>query len=53
MPAAKTASFTTFVFDGKLFKNPVPYKISEIYRHAPVFPSGETAGFYYARLSLD
>ena len=48
----ENGEFHTFVFDGKLFKNPVPYKIDEIYRHAPVFPSGETGGFYYAKLIL-
>jgi len=34
------------------FKNPVPYKIDEIYHHAPVFPSGDAANFYYAKLIL-
>ena len=48
----ENGEFHTFVFDGKLFKNPVPYKIDEIYRHAPVFPSGEAAVFYYAKLVL-
>ena len=48
----ENGEFHTFVFDGKLFKNPVPYKIDEIYRHAPVFPSGEAASFYYAKLVL-
>lgn len=48
----ENGEFHTFVFDGKNFKNPVPYKIDEIYRHAPVFPSGETGGFYYAKLIL-
>jgi len=48
----ENGEFHTFVFDGKLFKNPVPYEIEEIYRHAPVFPSGDAASFYYAKLSL-
>jgi len=48
----ENGEFHTFVFDGKLFVNPVPYKIDEIYRHAPVFPSGEAASFYYAKLIL-
>jgi len=48
----ENGEFHTFVFDGKLFKNPVPYKIDEIYPHAPVFPSGEAASFYYAKLIL-
>ncbi|MGI8786747.1 MAG: diphthine--ammonia ligase [Pyrinomonadaceae bacterium] len=48
----ENGEFHTFVFDGKLFKNPVPYKIAEIYRHAPVFPSGGAESFYYAKLIL-
>lgn len=48
----ENGEFHTFVFDGKLFKNPVPYKIDEIYHHAPVFPSGDAASFYYAKLIL-
>lgn len=48
----ENGEFHTFVFDGKLFKNPVPYKIEEIYPHAPVFPSGDAASFYYAKLIL-
>lgn len=48
----ENGEFHTFAFDGRLFENPVPYKIDEIYRHAPVFPSGEAASFYYARLSV-
>ena len=48
----ENGEFHTFVFDGKLFKNPVPYKIDEIYHHAPVFPSNEAASFYYAKLIL-
>ena len=48
----ENGEFHTFVFDGKLFKNPVPYKIDEIYHHAPVFPSGNEASFYYAKLVL-
>ncbi|MBA3599651.1 MAG: diphthine--ammonia ligase [Acidobacteria bacterium] len=48
----ENGEFHTFVFDGKLFKNPVPYKLDEIYHHAPVFPSGDAASFYYAKLIL-
>lgn len=48
----ENGEFHTFVFDGRLFREPVNYKIEEIYRHAPVFPSGETASFYYAKLTL-
>ena len=48
----ENGEFHTFVFDGKLFKNPVPYKIDEIYHHSPVFPSGNEASFYYAKLVL-
>jgi uncharacterized protein (TIGR00290 family) len=48
----ENGEFHTFVYDGKLFKNPVPYKIDEIYHHAPVFPSGDAASFYYAKLNL-
>ncbi len=48
----ENGEFHTFVFDGKLFREPVNYKIEEIYRHAPVFPSGDTASFYYAKLTL-
>ena len=48
----ENGEFHTFVYDGKLFKNPVPYKIAEIYHHAPVFPSGDAASFYYAKLKL-
>ena len=48
----ENGEFHTFVFDGKLFKNPVPYKIDEIYHHAPIFPSGDAASFYYAKLIL-
>ncbi len=48
----ENGEFHTFVFDGELFKNPVSYKIDEIYRHAPVYPSGDAASFYYAKLVL-
>lgn len=48
----ENGEFHTFVFDGKLFKNPVDYKIAEIYNHAPVFPSGDAASFWYAALEL-
>lgn len=49
----ENGEFHTFVFDGASFKNPVPYKIDEIYHHQPVFPSGDAASFYYAKLILD
>ena len=48
----ENGEFHTFVFDGKLFKHPVEYKIEEIYNHAPVFPSGDAANFWYAKLIL-
>jgi uncharacterized protein (TIGR00290 family) len=48
----ENGEFHTFVFDGKLFKNPVSYKIEEVYQHQPVFPSGDSASFYYAKLTL-
>jgi uncharacterized protein (TIGR00290 family) len=48
----ENGEFHTFVYDGKLFKNPVPYKIDEIYSHAPVYPSSDAASFYYAKLIL-
>ncbi len=48
----ENGEFHTFVFDGKLFKNPVPYRIEEIYRHQPIFPSNEAESFYYAKLTL-
>lgn len=48
----ENGEFHTFAFDGTLFANPVEYKIEEIYRHAPVFPSGDAASFYYAKLSV-
>lgn len=48
----ENGEFHTFAFDGKIFQNPIPYQIDEIYHHAPVFPSGDAASFYYARLSL-
>jgi uncharacterized protein (TIGR00290 family) len=48
----ENGEFHTFVFDGELFKNPVSFNITEIYRHQPVFPSGEAASFYYANLTV-
>ena len=48
----ENGEFHTFVFDGGLFNNPVEYKIDEIYKHKPTFPSGETTGYFYAKLSL-
>ena len=46
----ENGEFHTFVFDGRLFKNPVKYEIAEIYRHELEFPSGEVSKFSYARL---
>jgi uncharacterized protein (TIGR00290 family) len=46
----ENGEFHTFVFDGKLFKNPVEYKIAEIYRHELAFPSSDVSKFAYARL---
>jgi uncharacterized protein (TIGR00290 family) len=48
----ENGEFHTFVFDGKLFDYPVPYKIDGIYPHIPIFPSGGAAHFYYAKLVL-
>ncbi len=48
----ENGEFHTFVFDGRIFKNSVPYKIDEIYHHVPVFPSGDVSSFYYAKLIL-
>ena len=48
----ENGEFHTFAFDGKIFKTPVDYVIEEIYHHAPVFPSGDAASFYYAKLTL-
>lgn len=48
----ENGEFHTFVFDGKLFKNPVSYRIEKIYRHQPVFSSNEAASFWYAELNL-
>ncbi len=48
----ENGEFHTFAFGGALFANPVRYKIEEIYHHAPVFPSGDAASFYYAKLSV-
>ncbi len=51
-PCGENGEFHTFVFDGKLFRESVNYKIEEIYRHAPVFPSGDAPSFWYAKLTL-
>ena len=48
----ENGEFHTFAFDGKLFTTPVDYEIEEIYHHAPIFPSGDAAGFYYAKINL-
>lgn len=47
----ENGEYHTFVFDGKIFKNPVKYKVAEIYRHETQFPSGNVAKFSYAKLS--
>lgn len=49
----ENGEFHTFAFDGPLFQTPVAYRVDEIYHHAPVFPSGDTASFYYSRLALE
>lgn len=46
----ENGEFHTFVFDGKIFKNPVKYEVAEIYRHETQFPSGDVAKFSYAKL---
>ncbi len=46
----ENGEFHTFVFDGKMFVNPVKYEIAEIYRHELEFPSGDVSKFSYARL---
>lgn len=46
----ENGEFHTFVFDGKIFKNPVNYKITEIYKHELQFPSGDVSKFAYAKL---
>lgn len=46
----ENGEFHTFVFDGRNFKNPVKYEITEIYRHELEFPSGDVSKFAYARL---
>jgi uncharacterized protein (TIGR00290 family) len=48
----ENGEFHTFVFDGKLFDHPVPYKIDGIYQHTPAFPAGGETRFYYAELVL-
>lgn len=45
----ENGEFHTFVFDGKIFKNPVKYKVAEIYKVATKFPSDDVAKFSYAR----
>lgn len=49
----ENGEFHTFAFDGGIFKNPVKYRVEEIYQHKPIFPSGDTASFYYSKLGLD
>lgn len=47
----ENGEFHTFVFAGKIFKNPVSYRITEIYKHELQFPSGDISKFAYAKLS--
>lgn len=46
----ENGEFHTFVFDGKIFKNPVNYEIAGIYKHELQFPSGDVSKFAYAKL---
>ena len=48
----ENGEFHTFAFDGPMFRNTVDFRVDDIYHHEPVFPSGDTASFYYARLAL-
>lgn len=48
----ENGEFHTFVFDGKLFKNPVNYKVTEIYQITTEFPAGDAAKFSYAELDF-
>lgn len=48
----ENGEFHTFVFDGKIFKEPVKYEIADIYRHETIFPSSDTAKFSYTQLKL-
>jgi diphthine-ammonia ligase len=48
----ENGEFHTFAFNGKLFQTPVNYIVKEVYHYAPVFPSGDSASFYYAKLIL-
>lgn len=48
----ENGEFHTFVFDGKIFKNPINYKVSEIYRVETKFPASGTVNFSYALLDL-
>lgn len=48
----ENGEFHTFVYDGELFTKRLEFEITEIYHHAPIFPSGETASFYYANLTI-
>lgn len=49
-PCGENGEFHTFVFDGKIFKKAVDYKIAEIYQIETKFPSGDSAKFSYAKL---
>ena len=46
----ENGEFHTFVFDGKIFKNPVKYEMEKIYRVETEFPSGDVSKFTYAAL---
>lgn len=64
----ENGEFHTFVHDGKIFKNSIPYQIDEIYHYELEIPSNqsnkiyhhetdpplnESMSFYYAKLSLN
>lgn len=48
----ENGEFHTFVFDGKLFRQPVNYSVKKVYQTKPEFPSGDAASFAYAKLTL-
>jgi uncharacterized protein (TIGR00290 family) len=48
----ENGEFHTFAFDGPMFRKALDYRVENIYHHEPVFPSGDSASFYYAQLAL-
>lgn len=48
----ENGEFHTFVFDGKLFRQPVNYSVEEVYQVKTEFPAGDSASFAYAKLVL-